>query len=92
MIKSDQRKVEREGTKMFLSTVLLQMKYPDEFDTTAGSIFISFAEEGAKLITNVHELVQFQKVLNNSIDACPVLINKDMTKALIETILYHKEV
>lgn len=80
-----------EAMKSMLSALELHEKYPEEFDNTVGATFAGIAQNGAELITNVHELVQFQKVLNMSIDAHPLIRDKAIAKEIIEKILYKKE-
>lgn len=80
-----------EALKSVIDAVELFDKYPDEFDNTVGATFAGIAENGAKLITNVHELVQFQKVLNMSIDEHPLIRDKAIAKEIIEKVLYKKE-
>lgn len=80
-----------EAMKCMLSALELHQKYPDEFDNTVGATFAGIAENAAELITNVHELVQFQKVLNMSIDEHPLIRDKSTAKEIIEKVLYKKE-
>ena len=84
-------KEEIEAAIAMFSAYELHKKYPEEFDITVGTTFIGIAENGAELITNVHELVQFQKVLNMSIDEHPLIRDKAIAKELIEKVLYKKE-
>lgn len=81
-----------ESMKCMLSALELHQKYPEEFDNTVGATFVGIAENAAETITNVHELVQFQKVLNMSIDEHPLIRGKAIAKEIIEKVLYKKEV
>lgn len=74
-----------------IRAVKLEEKFPNEFDIAVGGTFVKIAANGAKLITNVHELVQFQKVLNMSIDENPLIMDKTITKEIVEEELYKKE-
>lgn len=84
-------KEEIEAAKSMISAIELHIKYPEEFDNTIGGTFVGIAENGAKLITNVHELIQFQKVLNMTIDEHPLIRDKALAKEIIEKVLYKKE-
>ena len=84
-------KEEIEAAKSMISVIELHIKYPDEFENTVGATYVGIAENGSKLITNVHELVQFQKVLNMSIDEHPLIRDKEIAKEIIEDVLYKKE-
>lgn len=85
------KKEEMESLNTMIRIVKLHMEYPEEFDATVGATFVGIAEEGAKLIKNMHELVQFQKVLNMSIDEHPLIRDKSKEKEIIEKVLYKKE-
>lgn len=85
------KRVEFEAVKAMIDAVELSMKFPEECDHLVGATFTGIAENGAKLITNVHELVQFQKVLNMSIDEHPLIRDKSTAKEIIEEVLYKKE-
>lgn len=80
-----------EVIKGMLSALELHEKYPKEFDNTVGATFVAIAQNGAELITNVHELVQFQKVLNMSIDEHPLIRDKEIAKEIIEKMFFKKE-
>lgn len=80
-----------EAMKSMLSALELHQKYPEEFDNTVRATFAVIAQNGAEVITNVHELVQFQKVLNMSIDEHPLIRDKATAKDILEKMLYKKE-
>ena len=80
-----------EAMKCMLSVLELHQKYPDEFDNTVGATFIRIAKNAAETITNGHEIVQIQKVLNMSIDKHPLIGDKSKAKKIIEKVLYKKE-
>lgn len=85
------KRVDADVIISMLRGIDLQTKYPEEFDHAVGATFVGIAENAAELITNVHELVQFQKVLNMSIDEHPLIRDKSTAKEIIEKVLYKKE-
>lgn len=85
------KRVNADVVISMIKALQIQDKYPEEFDYTVGATFIAIAENAAETITNVHELVQFQKVLNMSIDEHPLIRDKSTAKEIIEKELYKKE-
>ena len=85
------KRVDADVVISMIKDIQLQDEYPEELEHTVGVTFVGIAENAAELITNVHELVQFQKVLNMSIDEHPLIRDKSTAKEIIEKVLYKKE-
>ena len=69
----------------------LQKNYPELVDVIIGTTIMTVGEVGADTIENIHEMVQFQKILNQAIDGNKWFVHKDFAKTLLEKILYKKE-
>lgn len=69
----------------------LQKNCPELVDAIIGTTIMMVGEVGSDMIENVHEMVQFQKILNKAIDNNPWFVHKDFAKRLLEKKLYKKE-
>lgn len=69
----------------------LQKNCPELVDVIIGTTIMMVGEIGADTIENIHEMVQFQKILNQAIDNNPWFVHKDFAKRRLEQKLYKKE-